>query len=155
VVDPRSVNFRVLTARSFPFVLRQAPGPDNALGVVKLAFPNQHLVYLHDTPSKSLFDETVRTFSSGCIRTERALELAERVINDATRWSRQALDLAIATGETRTINVRRPIPVLLIYWTADRDEDGSIVFKADPYQRDKRELVALNQTFRAGKRPPP
>jgi len=155
VVDPRSVNFRVLTARNFPFVLRQAPGPDNALGVVKLTFPNPHLVYLHDTPSKSLFNETVRTFSSGCIRTEDALDLAVLALADPLRWSRNALDELVARTETRTINLRKPLPVLLIYWTADQDEDGSIVFKADPYQRDKRELVALNQSFRSGKRPPP
>lgn len=153
VRDPASIDFSTFTARSFPFTLRQDSGPTNVLGVVKINFPNLHLVYLHDTPSKSLFDETKRTFSSGCIRTERPLELAELLLVDPVHWNRAALDAAVASGETRTVRVPRPVPVLIIYWTADRDDDGSMVFKPDPYGRDARELAALDRPFRPGKRP--
>jgi murein L,D-transpeptidase YcbB/YkuD len=154
-LDPANLDFSRYTPRSFPFTLRQDPGPANALGAVKINFSNPHLVYLHDTPSKSLFNETERAFSSGCIRTERPLELVQLLLGDPLRWSGAALDAAIATGETRTLRLPRPVPVLLIYWTADRDDDGSIVFKPDPYGRDSRELAALDEPFRPGRRPPP
>jgi len=152
-VDAAAIDFSRYTARNFPYLLRQAAGSTNALGVVKINFPNPHLVYLHDTPSKSLFDENNRTFSSGCIRTERPLELAEWVLGDPARWNASSLRSAVDSGETRTLRVAKPVPVLLIYWTADRDDDGSIVFKPDPYGRDARELAALDSPFKLGKRP--
>jgi murein L,D-transpeptidase YcbB/YkuD len=152
-VNAAAIDFSRYTARNFPYLLRQAAGPTNALGSVKINFPNPHLVYLHDTPSKSLFDETNRTFSSGCIRTERPLELAEWVLSDPARWNSATLRSAVDSGETRTLRVAKPVPVLLIYWTADRDDDGSIVFKPDPYGRDGRELAALDSPFKLGKRP--
>jgi murein L,D-transpeptidase YcbB/YkuD len=95
----------------------------------------------------------VRAFSSGCIRTERPLELAEKLLADPARWNRSALDAAVAAGETRTVRLASKVPVLIIYWTADRDDDGSVVFKPDPYSRDARELAALDAPFRRGKRP--
>ncbi|MBU6377417.1 MAG: L,D-transpeptidase family protein [Gammaproteobacteria bacterium] len=146
-LDPATLDFARYTVRNFPYTLRQDPGPANALGVVKINFPNRHLVYLHDTPTKSLFGETERAFSSGCIRTERPLELVQLLLAEPARWSRAALDEAIASGETRMLRLPRPVPVLLIYWTADRDDDGSIVFKPDPYGRDARELAALDRGF--------
>ena len=152
-LNPANIDFSRYSASNFPFMLRQDAGPDNALGVVKINFPNPHLVYLHDTPSKSLFNETVRAFSSGCIRTERPLELAEMLLADPTRWDRAALDAAVAAGDTRTLRLAKKVPVLIIYWTADRDDDGSVVFKPDPYSRDARELAALDAPFRRGKRP--
>jgi murein L,D-transpeptidase YcbB/YkuD len=152
-LNPAAIDFSRYSAANFPFMLRQDAGPDNALGVVKINFPNPHLVYLHDTPSKSLFNETVRAFSSGCIRTERPLELAEKLLADPARWDRSALDAAVAAGETRTVRLAKKVPVLIIYWTADRDDDGSVVFKPDPYSRDARELAALDAPFRRGKRP--
>ena len=152
-LNPATIDFSRYSASNFPFMLRQDAGPDNALGVVKINFPNPHLVYLHDTPSKSLFNETVRAFSSGCIRTERPLELAEKLLADPARWNRSALDAAVAAGETRTVRLASKVPVLIIYWTADRDDDGSVVFKPDPYSRDARELAALDAPFRRGKRP--
>jgi murein L,D-transpeptidase YcbB/YkuD len=152
-LNPANIDFSRYSASNFPFMLRQDAGPDNALGVVKINFPNPHLVYLHDTPSKTLFNETVRAFSSGCIRTERPLELAEMLLADPARWDRAALDAAVAAGDTRTLRLAKKVPVLIIYWTADRDDDGSVVFKPDPYSRDARELAALDAPFRRGKRP--
>ena len=80
--------------------VRAGPGPDNALGLVKIMFPNPYLVYLHDSPAKSLYDQDQRTFSSGCIRVQKPFELAELVLNDP-QWNQQTMDAVIATKKTR------------------------------------------------------
>jgi murein L,D-transpeptidase YcbB/YkuD len=152
-VDPGSIDWSRYTARNFPYFLRQASGDDNALGRVKIMFPNPHLVYLHDTPARSLFEKDDRTFSSGCIRVEKPFELAERLLA-GTAWTREAMDAAVATGETRTVRLPKAVPVLLIYWTVDEDLQGRIVFKRDPYDRDPPLAAALDQPFRFGSRPP-
>lgn len=151
-IPAASIDFSRYTGRNFPYMIRQGAGDDNALGKVKIMFPNPYLVYLHDTPSQSLFDRDQRAFSSGCIRTERPLELVERLLDDPLRWNRAAIDAAIATGITRTVRLAKPVPVLILYWTVDRDDDGSIVFKPDPYGRDARELAALDRPFAIGRR---
>jgi len=148
-VNPYSVDWsRYSGGRLPPFQLRQDPGDDNALGLVKIMFPNPYLVYLHDTPSKSLFDKDERVFSSGCIRVEKAFELAELVLNDPVRWNRAALDAAVATKKTQTVNLARPVPVLILYWTAQPRPDGQVIFRNDVYGRDPATLAALNGTFR-------
>lgn len=148
-VNPYSVDWsRYSGGRLPPFQLRQDPGDDNALGLVKIMFPNPYLVYLHDTPSKSLFDKDERIFSSGCIRVEKAFELAELVLNDPVRWNRAALDAAVATKKTQTVNLARPVPVLILYWTAQPRPDGQVIFRNDVYGRDPATLAALNGTFR-------
>ncbi|MCU0976507.1 MAG: L,D-transpeptidase family protein [Steroidobacteraceae bacterium] len=152
-IDAGSIDWSRYTARNFPYFLRQASGDDNALGRVKIMFPNPHLVYLHDTPARSLFEKDDRTFSSGCIRVEKPFELAERLLA-GTAWTREAMDAAVATGETRTVRLPKPVPVLLIYWTVDEDLQGRIVFKRDPYDRDPPLAAALDQPFRFGSRPP-
>jgi murein L,D-transpeptidase YcbB/YkuD len=151
-VPASSIDFTRYGGRNFPYMIRQAAGDDNALGKVKIMFPNPYLVYLHDTPSQSLFDADVRAFSSGCIRTERPFELVELLLGDPARWSRAAIDAAVATGTTRTVRLPRPVPVLILYWTVDRGDDGSVVFKPDPYGRDPRELAALDRPFEVGRR---
>jgi len=151
-VPTSSIDFSRYSGRNFPYMIRQAAGDDNALGQVKIMFPNPHLVYLHDTPSKSLFEQDQRAFSSGCIRTERPFELVELLLADPVRWNRAALDADVATRITRTVRLPKPVPVLILYWTVDRDDDGSVVFKPDPYDRDARELAALNRPFEVGKR---
>jgi murein L,D-transpeptidase YcbB/YkuD len=146
VVDPATVNWAAYT-KSAPYTFRQDPGPANSLGRIKFMFPNEHAVYLHDTPAKQLFDKPERTFSSGCIRVEDPLRLAELVLDDPG-WTRAALEQAIATGETRTVRLRRPIPVLLLYWTALADADGTVRFFRDVYGRDKELLAALDGAVR-------
>jgi murein L,D-transpeptidase YcbB/YkuD len=88
-----------------------------------------------------------RAFSSGCIRTERPLELAELLLANPDRWSRAAIDAAVVSGTTRTIRLPKPVPVLILYWTIDRDDQGAIVFKPDPYGRDPKLLTALDLPF--------
>ncbi len=146
-VNPQSVDFARYTGASFPFMIRQDPGPTNALGRVKIMFPNPYLVYLHDTPSQALFEREQRAFSSGCIRTERPLELVELLLASPDRWSRPQIDAAVAAGATRTIRLPKPVPVLILYWTVDRDDQGEIVFKPDPYGRDPKVLQALDRPF--------
>jgi murein L,D-transpeptidase YcbB/YkuD len=151
-VDPATIDWKRYTGRTFPYFLRQDSGDDNALGRVKIMFPNPHLVYLHDTPTRSLFDRDERTFSSGCIRVQKALELAGLVLDDAERWTPAAIDQVVAAGETRTVPLRRKVPVLLIYWTADRDEAGRVIFRRDVYGRDPPLLQALDAPFTYGRR---
>jgi murein L,D-transpeptidase YcbB/YkuD len=148
-VNPYSVNWSQYGAgRLPPYQLRQDPGEDNALGLVKIMFPNPYLVYLHDTPSKSLFDQDQRTFSSGCIRVQKAFELAELVLNDPSRWNQETLAAAVATKKMQTVNLAKPLPVLLLYWTAQPLPSGQVMFRNDVYGRDPPTLAALNGAFR-------
>jgi murein L,D-transpeptidase YcbB/YkuD len=130
----------------------QPAGERNALGRIKLMFPNSHSVYLHDTPSKSFFKETSRTFSHGCVRVQKPVELAALSLNDP-QWSVDALEAAIATGETKRITLEKPLPVLLLYWTAATDEAGRVTFRPDIYGRDPAVIRALNAEWQAPKRP--
>jgi murein L,D-transpeptidase YcbB/YkuD len=110
-------------------------------------FPNPYLVYLHDSPAKSLYDQDQRTFSSGCIRVEKPFELAERVLNDP-QWNPQTIKALIDSKETRTVNLGRPLPVLILYWTAQPRPDGQVIFRKDIYGRDPPTLAALDRDFR-------
>jgi murein L,D-transpeptidase YcbB/YkuD len=151
-VDPQAVSW---SAAGFPYVLRQDPGPDNALGQVKLMFPNEHLVYLHDTPNKALFDRPQRTASSGCIRVERPLELTELVLSGNQGWNRTRIDQVIASNQTKRVDLDRPIPVLILYWTAEVAEDGRVAFRDDVYGRDAPVLRALDQKIASLPQNPP
>jgi L,D-transpeptidase YcbB len=147
-VNPYAVNWQQYGAsRLPPYQFVQDSGANNALGLVKIMFPNPYMVYLHDTPAKSLFEQDQRTFSSGCIRVQKAFDLAELVLNDP-QWNRESMDAVIATGETRTVNLKQPVPVLILYWTAQPRPDGQVAFRNDVYERDPETLAALNSTFR-------
>jgi murein L,D-transpeptidase YcbB/YkuD len=146
-VDPGEVDWSAVSASSFPYTLRQDPGPDNALGRVKFMFPNPYLVYLHDTPSQDLFDRAQRLFSSGCIRVERPFELAELVLANPERWNQATFRALVESGQTRTIRLTEPLPVILFYWTAEAREDGTVMFREDVYGRDAAVLEALEGHF--------
>jgi len=151
-VNPYSVNWSQYGAgRMPPYQLRQDPGEDNALGLVKIMFPNPHTVYLHDTPAKSLFDQDQRTFSSGCIRVQKAFELAELVLNDPARWNQATMAEVVASKKMQTVNLIRPVPVLILYWTAQPRPDGQVIFRSDVYGRDRATLAALDSPFRASR----
>jgi L,D-transpeptidase YcbB len=153
VVDPGQVDWVRYSANHSPYLLRQDPGPRNALGRVKFIFPNDHAVYLHDTPNQKLFDRSERAFSSGCIRVENALELARLLLSDEAQWHRQAIDKVIESKKTRTVFLPEPIPVLLLYWTAWIGSDGRVNFRHDLYERDKLVQKGLASDFRFRKRP--
>jgi murein L,D-transpeptidase YcbB/YkuD len=139
VVSSRSVNWWAYGSK-IPYGVRQPPGDDNALGRIKFLFPNSHDIYMHDTPTKKLFAESVRAFSHGCIRVEDPRKFAEYVLG----WDRERIDGMIATGENKNIRLDKHIPVYLNYFTAWPDESGKITFYADIYQRDARLDKALN-----------
>jgi L,D-transpeptidase YcbB len=153
IVDPASVDWSRYSGGHIPYTLRQDPGPKNALGRVKLMFPNPYFVYLHDTPSQALFERSERAFSSGCVRVERALELAALVLDDPGRWNAQAIDAAIARGELQNVTLNRRMPVLLAYWTAWVDAEGRTNFRRDLYGQDARWAAALDEPFRLRDRP--
>lgn len=134
-----AVDWRKVSAGHLPYQLRQAPGPSNALGKMMLDMPNQFDVYIHDTPHKELFQKPVREFSNGCIRTEEIEKLAQMILGDET-----ALDEAVASGQTQTLPLARPLPIYLLYWTAIPGEDGSVGFRPDRYGRDSLLLAKLD-----------
>lgn len=132
--------------RNPPYRLVQRPGPDNALGRVKFMFPNEHAVYLHDTPSRDLFERDSRAFSSGCIRVENPFELAEQLLGARARGR---LDALAASGRTETVFLEKPMPIMLLYWTAEPDAEGRVSFLPDVYDRDRAVIAALAEPFRS------
>ncbi|HVN72555.1 MAG TPA: L,D-transpeptidase family protein, partial [Desulfomonilia bacterium] len=144
-VNPKSINWSLYPDRDFPYRLKQNPGPENSLGQIKINFPNEYLVYMHDTPHKELFAEEVRTFSSGCIRLEKPFELAELLLNDHSKWNLQSIMEAAKPGKTRIINLSTPVTIILFYWTVEVDDNGVVYFSSDPYQRDKAVLDGLGR----------
>jgi murein L,D-transpeptidase YcbB/YkuD len=142
-VNPEAIDWHRVSGRNPPYQLVQPPGPENPLGVVKFMLPNKYQIYLHDTPQKELFRRTERTFSSGCIRIEDPLGLAEIVLARNGNWSRERIEGAVAAGRTRTVFLPTPLPVLLLYRTVEFADDGSVRFLADVYGRDARVLKAL------------
>jgi murein L,D-transpeptidase YcbB/YkuD len=136
-LNPETIDWSLIEPENFSFKLRQDPGPRNALGRIKFMFPNKFAVYLHDTPKRSLFKETVRDFSSGCIRIERPMDLAVYLLKDDPQWTKEKLLKIIAAGEPQTIKLKRPIAVHLQYWTAWVDENNVLHFRDDIYDRDE------------------
>jgi len=146
-VDPASVNWSKFKSGNIPYTLRQDPGPKNALGRVKIMFPNTYSVYLHDTPSQSKFEETDRAFSSGCVRVERALELAERLLADPSRWNAATIQKTIDAGRTQNVTLPSKVPVLLAYWTAWVDPQGRVNFRRDVYGQDVQWAAGLAKPY--------
>jgi L,D-transpeptidase YcbB len=127
--------------------VRQPPGERNALGLVKFMFPNEHAVYLHDTPNRSLFGRDQRAFSHGCVRVDQPFQLAEFLL-EAQGYDQARLRSLIGKGE-RTIKLDRPIPVHLTYFTLKQGENGTIEKIADIYGQDAPLKTALAQQQRA------
>lgn len=135
-VNPRSIKWGRVSAENFPYRFRQQPGTKNPLGRMKFLFPNQFSVYLHDTPATWLFGKVARAMSHGCIRVEKPIELAEYLLRDDPRWTREAILAAIAEEKTYSIGLPEAIPVHLLYWTAWVNDDLSVQFREDLYGRD-------------------
>ena len=143
VVDPHSINWRKVTADNFPGILRQKPGPWNALGHVKFMFPNEFDVYLHDTPERYLFVRDRRSYSSGCIRIARPLDLAQYLLAGTGTWDCDSIQDLMEGFEPKRVMLPRGIPVHILYWTAWVDEQGQVQFRDDIYERDAALEVAL------------
>jgi L,D-transpeptidase YcbB len=129
--------------RAGKLMVRQKPGPKNALGLIKFIFPNDQNVYLHSTPAQSLFSETRRDFSHGCIRVEDPKALAVWVLRNNPGWTPERIDAAFKAQQQQQVNLTYPIPVFIVYGTAIAEEDGTILFFNDLYGFDK----ALRKLF--------
>ncbi len=135
-VDPENIDWLAFDPEHFPYILRKDPGPFNPMGRAKFLFPNRYDVYLHDSPDRSIFARSKRTFSSGCIRIEKPIELAEYLLKDSTRWSRQRILEEIESGRSIVIEQFDPLPITIQYWTVWVDENGAVQFRDDIYGRD-------------------
>jgi murein L,D-transpeptidase YcbB/YkuD len=143
-LDPMTIDWQLYSDAYFPFRLRQEPAGTNALGQIKFMFPNRHAVYIHDTPSKSLFKKVDRSFSSGCVRIERPLKLAEYLLDDQY-WNIKRLRKSLKERKRKVVMLKDPIEVHLVYLTAWADESGTVYFFKDLYGHDQRLLAELNR----------
>jgi murein L,D-transpeptidase YcbB/YkuD len=134
-VDPYSIVWG--TADTTRLKFRQDPGPQNALGLVRIDMPNKDIVYMHDTPMKSLFGQRSRGFSAGCVRVQDVFKLVEWIARYEPGWEQpgRAADV-IKAGQPLDVKLTRPIPVYFAYITAWAERDGEVVFRPDIYGRD-------------------
>lgn len=142
-MEAEQIDWASVTPSTFPGRVTQLPSDANALGNVKFMFPNSHSVYLHDTPNKRLFEKDIRTFSHGCIRVEKAPELAAYLLEGQSGSPADYFQEIVAAGEERRIDLERPLPVILAYRTAWIDENGVEQFRGDVYGRDRDVAGAL------------
>jgi len=133
-IFPAAVDWNSEEAVNYRF--RQKPGKINAMGSVKINFPNPHAVYMHDTPQQSLFSRLMRFESSGCVRVQNVRDLITWIAKDTPGWSRRAIEQVIETGERLDVKLETPVPVYFTYVTAWSTKDGVIQFRDDIYQRD-------------------
>lgn len=142
--DPQGlhVNWRAIPAGTFPYRIRQRPGPNNPLGAIKIELPNRFDVYLHDTSGKSLFAAPDRHLSHGCVRVEQIMPLASYALSADLAATDRIAD-AIASGQTSYLALSRKLPVYFLYWTAFTGADGALQFRPDIYGRDRRMIAAM------------
>jgi murein L,D-transpeptidase YcbB/YkuD len=151
--DPNASDGSMISAKVYQYFLKQAPGPKNALGRVKFMFPNPYGIYLHDTPSRDLFNRTVRTYSHGCIRVEKPIDLAEYLLRGNTKWTRESILSTIDQQKEKTVWLPEAIPVYVQYWTAWVDADGIVQFRNDIYGYDNAPGAQLPITTPRNPRP--
>jgi len=135
-IDPASIDWVSMSKDSLPYHFRQAPGQYNALGRIKFIFPNKYDVYLHDTPYRTHFQRRERALSSGCIRLEDPVALAEYLLKENPDWTRDRIEETLLKNENRTIKLSEPIPVFIFYCTTWADENGMVHYLKDIYERD-------------------
>lgn len=137
-LNPSAVDWSGVRKNPGRYILRQDPGPHNSLGQIKFEFANPHLVYLHDTPSKVLFDAERRLFSSGCVRLEEPFEFLEALaeLDPSLQQAASRIEAALESGRTTVINLKTPIPIHLTYLTAWVDKNDVLHFWDDVYGRD-------------------
>jgi murein L,D-transpeptidase YcbB/YkuD len=148
-IDPYTIDWSSYSKAHLPFRLRQEPDPRNALGRVKFMFPNEFSVYIHDTPSKSLFNRSSRHLSSGCVRLEKPLELLTYLLKRQD-WNDARLSKLVASKRRQVVVLKRPVPVYLVYLTAWVEENGEIHFRDDIYGHDQQLLAAMDEAAGAG-----
>jgi L,D-transpeptidase YcbB len=149
VVTSGEISDEVLAQlRAGKLAVRQKPGPSNALGLVKLIFPNEHNVYLHSTPSQELFSRSRRDFSHGCIRVEKPAELAAWVLRNNPGWTLERVQQGMQSGKDDvTVNLVKRVPVFIVYGTALAYENGEVHFSDDIYGHDAKLAAALAKGY--------
>ena len=136
VINPRTINWNKYS-KNIPFEIRQKPGNNNSLGKMKFLFPNSYSIYLHDTPSKELFDRNKRDFSHGCIRVENPKKLAMYLLRNDKNWNQVNVDKVLQTNTETGIEIKPTIPVYITYFTAWVDVKGNLNFRNDIYNLDE------------------
>ncbi|WP_145548254.1 L,D-transpeptidase [Yersinia intermedia] len=136
VVDPSMIDWSMISPNNFPYRLRQAPGASNSLGRFKFNMPSSDAIYLHDTPNHGLFQKDIRALSSGCVRVNKASDLANMLLQDAG-WNDARVSSTLKQGDTTYVNIRQRVPVQLYYLTAWVADDGKPQFRTDIYNYDK------------------
>lgn len=124
-------------------VLRQKPGPNNSLGLVKFVFPNNHAIYFHDTPAKGLFELRKRAFSHGCIRLAEPAKLAQYLLRNQPEWTAEKVKAAMHGGKEKPVTLKEAVGVALTYYTAWVDEEGLVHFREDVYGLDRKEAAKI------------
>lgn len=142
-INRANVNFSQFNASNFPYAMRQPPSSRNALGLVKFMFPNRYNIYLHDTPSKSLFGREVRAFSHGCIRLNDPFDFAYALLAKQTGDPQGFFQSRLNSGSESRVDLNQPVPVHIVYRTAFTNVTGSLQFRRDVYGRDGRIWNAL------------
>ncbi len=152
-VLPANVLWDSVTYNNFPYIISQKPGDYNALGSIKFMFPNRYRVFIHDTPSKGLFEKEKRTFSSGYIRVEKPLKLATLVLNDTLNWNSKNIHNIISKKKTKVVHLEKTVPVLIVYLTVfpSNENDKTINFRDDIYQWDDITYNHLKKPFQKRK----
>lgn len=136
-VSPSSIDWHEVGPGNFPYRLVQAPGPENALGPLKLDFKNDHAVFLHGTNQKGLFAKQDRYFSSGCMRMQEPIEMAAFLLAGDQEYPLDRINQIVASGKTTFVPLKNPMPLHVVYMTAWTDEDGVLQFRKDMYRYDR------------------
>ncbi|MEO9531212.1 MAG: L,D-transpeptidase family protein [Crocinitomicaceae bacterium] len=146
VIDPKTVDWSKVKQSTFRYKVRQDGGSGNSLGRIKFLFPNEHFVFIHDTPSKRLFQNDVRAYSHGCVRLHEPFDLAHAIlIADGQAMHKDTIDSIIVRGNQRVLELEDPFEVFIEYYTATADSSGNVIFHPDIYGRDEK---FISNTFK-------
>ena len=143
-VDSDAIDWNQVATASFPFRLRASAGRNNALGKLKFLMPNDHMIYLHDTPARNLFASAQRAVSSGCIRIEHPEKLAQMLAESQLPTTGERLENALRGTGTRYIGMDKPVPIIVLYATIDLDANNELAFAPDIYRSDPRLFALLD-----------
>lgn len=149
VIDPLAEDWSDKDIDSTAYSVIENPGEENSLGNVKFIMPNDFSIYLHDTPAVSLFGKQKRALSHGCIRVEKPVDLAVWLLSDHGEWNEKKIKAAMESGESEKADLKKPVPVYIIYRTAWVDNSGVVNFRDDIYGHDARQLARLKDAMNA------
>ncbi len=143
-LDPNTINWKEIDNDSFRYLIRQRGGESNALGLVKFIFPNKYAIYMHDTPSKYLFNNETRAYSHGCVRVHKAIDLANYILkSDNNKYTIDSIYKYIKKRKEKSMLLNTKIPMYIYYFTTSADSLGTITIYNDIYKKDKKLITAL------------